>query len=244
MGARRLTAQPDLDDGLVRLSNDVLDHPAHGRVLFVESRYLGVAVTIEALDHTDTRPDEEGAPRVDRAGRGLPGPCVTGKFYMTPLCRCGAHHAPKLATSTSVAAAAMIQPPRILLPRAEVDAMQCEQLRIRTILRRIGACVHIRPRRLTFPLDATAAGGITAERCNLWRRAVTALTQINPVALSRCVHLVAVAMPLVCLCRTDLSNGRLALTPILAARLASADIALSLVVPGLLLTPQRRRALS
>jgi len=36
MIARRLTAQPDFRARLMRLCNDVLDHPFDGRILFIK----------------------------------------------------------------------------------------------------------------------------------------------------------------------------------------------------------------
>jgi hypothetical protein len=72
-------------------------------------------------------------------------------------------------------------------------------MRIRTILRHIGLCVHARPRLLR-----SYSGWTGPERCNLWRPAVHALTQINPAApllaravwsLLRGVLSVSVALP-------------------------------------------------
>jgi len=49
MIARRLTAQPDFGAGFVRLADDILDHPFHRLVLFVEEmrQIRGIAVDAE-----------------------------------------------------------------------------------------------------------------------------------------------------------------------------------------------------
>jgi len=149
------------------------DHPSHRRPV---RRSAGpwCCSHNRGSDHTGhMRPTSTGLTSQSEPAR--PGLVCPGSF----ICRCDAHHALKPATSTSVATTAKIQPPRILLPRAEVDAMRGNVSSCAFAPSfGISDCVLMSGPAVLRPCSRWAR----PERCNLWRLAVNALTQINPAA--------------------------------------------------------------